>query len=144
MKALIVEDDFTSRKLMQKLLEPYATCNVAANGEEGIQSFQLSWQTGQPYDLICLDIMMPGLDGHAVLKEIRAIEKQRGVFGRKGVKIIMTTALDDSNNVMKSFKSQCDSYIVKPVDKQKLLKEINALGLLEDRIHQSQSKNCSL
>ncbi|MEW5814115.1 MAG: response regulator [Spirochaetota bacterium] len=130
MKVLIVEDEFGSRKLLQKFLSPYGECDMAVDGEEAIEAFSLALKEEEPYDLICLDIMLPEMDGQAVLKRIREIEKEKGVLGFRGVKIIMTTALNDPKNIMDAFKSQCEAYVPKPISKQKLLEEIKALGLL--------------
>jgi len=85
---------------------------------------------GQPYDLICLDIMMPELDGHEVLRKIRRTEEENGVNSSNGVKIIMTTALDDPTNVVTAFKSLCDAYLVKPVHKSKLLDYLRSFELI--------------
>ena len=130
MKTLIVEDDFISRKMMQILLSPYGECDIAVDGEEAIEAFELAAREGKRYDLICLDIMMPGIDGHTVLKTIREMEEADQVFGGEQVKIIMTTALKDSRNVLEAFKAQCEAYLVKPIRKQELIQQIRALGLL--------------
>ena len=132
MKILIVEDDFISRKLLQKLLGHYGECDIAVNGAEAIEAFKLAHEDSKPYSLICMDIMMPQIDGQQALKEIREIEKQRGVPGAEEVKVIMTTALDDPKNVVESlYKGGAVSYVVKPIDKTKLLTEIRKLGLLD-------------
>lgn len=131
MKTLIVEDEFTSRKMLQGLLGPYGHCDITVNGKEALEAFQLAWKENRPYDLICLDIMLPSMDGQEVLKEIRRLEAERGLHGLSRVKIIMITALGDSENIMEAFKGQCEAYLVKPIDKEKLLKEIRPLGLLE-------------
>ena len=47
-----------------------------------------------------------------------------------GAKIIMTTVMDDPKGIMDTFKKQCDAYLIKPVDKTKLLDQIRRLGLL--------------
>lgn len=133
MRTLIVEDDFTSRLLLQRILLPYGEAHVAVDGEEAVKAFSSALEAGQPYDLVCLDIMMPKKDGHEVLREIRGIEGKRGVLGLDGAKVIMVTALNDSVNIMASFVSQCEAYIVKPLDKNKLLKEIRLLGLIEEK-----------
>jgi len=133
MRTLVVEDDFTSRLLLQRILFPYGEAHVAVDGEEAVKAFRSALEAGQPYDLVCLDIMMPKKDGHAVLKEIRDIEAERGILGLDGVRVIMVTALNDSANIMASFVSQCEAYIVKPLDKNKLLKEIRSLGLIEEK-----------
>ena len=134
MKVLIVEDDFTCRKLLQKILSEYGECDVAVDGAEAITAFTAAWEEEAPYDLICLDIMMPNVDGHEALVKIREIEKQKGVSDRNEVKVVMTTALDDPKNVMKAlYREGATSYLVKPVGKQKLLEELLKLGLIKEQ-----------
>ena len=128
MKILIVEDDFGSRKLMQKYLSLYGDCDIAVDGEEAIEAFNLAWEEGEPYDLIFLDIMMPKIDGQQVLKMIRTKEKDMGIKGTDEVKVIMTTVLGDPKNVMEAFhKGGANSYLVKPFSQKKLLDEIRSI-----------------
>ncbi|MEI6206125.1 MAG: response regulator [Desulfuromonadales bacterium] len=127
MRTLIVEDDFLSRKLMLAYLSPFGECDVAANGSEALEAFIIACDAGQYYDLITLDIMMPEMSGQEVLMRIRWIEDERGL---PAARIIMTTALKDGSNVMNAFYSQCDGYLVKPIESEKLrgmLKELNLL-----------------
>jgi len=103
------------------------------NGKEAITAFLSAHDNGELYDLICLDIMMPEMDGQKTLKEIRRIEEEKDIHGLGGVKVIMCTALDDRSNVMEAFKSQCDGYVTKPIDKQKLMEVIESLELPLDK-----------
>ncbi len=130
MRFLIVDDDFDSRKLLQKILRPYGECEVAVDGEEGVEAFRTALKEGDPYDLISLDILMPNLDGQQALREIREIEKEHDVPQDKLVKVIMITGLDDSQEVHDAFfLGDATSYIVKPIRKSILLDEIRSLGL---------------
>lgn len=130
MKTLIVEDDFTSRLLMQELLKGYGLPHVAINGREAVDAVRVALESGQPYDLICLDIMMPGMDGHQALKEIRALEDAKGIFSSEGAKILMTTALTDMKNKIDAFSGLCDGYLTKPIHKDRLLGELRKLNLI--------------
>jgi two-component system chemotaxis response regulator CheY len=130
MRTLIVEDDFTSRLLLQSLLGRYGECHIAVNGREAVDTFRRAWESGQPYDLICMDIMMPEMDGQSAVREIRACEKAQGTLSATGVKIIMTTALDDVKNVVESFKLLCDAYVFKPIDTGSLLDHLRFLRLI--------------
>ena len=130
MKILIAEDDFTARSLLQRMLAPYGTCDVAVDGSEAVDAFRESLDSDSPYDLICLDIMMPNMDGRDALRNIRNIEVQKGLVGDEVVKIIMTTALDDPKQIIGSFKDQCEGYLVKPINKEKLIDKIKELGLI--------------
>ena len=131
MKVLIVEDEFVGRVFLQEVLSQYGRCDIAINGTEALDLFKLAMKQNEPYDLICLDIMMPNMDGQQVLKEIRRIEEQDGIMGLAGVKIIMTTALGDLSNIKTAFKEQCDAYLVKPIIKEKLMGTIREFGLIE-------------
>ncbi len=131
MRVLIVEDDFSSRKILQTILSAHGTCDIAVDGKEAIEAYKMSWLKNIPYDLICMDIMMPNVDGLQALAEIRKIEKEMDVKEKDGVKVIMTTALDDPKTVVESYyKLGATSYIVKPIGKQKLLQELEKLGLI--------------
>ena len=130
MKALIVEDDFIARRMLKDILSPYADCDIVVDGEEAVQAFRLAWEEKAPYDLICLDIMMPNIDGYEALRQIRDMEKDIGIRGSDEVRIIVVTALDDPKTVVRLYKAGATSYTVKPVDKSKLIKEIRLLGLI--------------
>jgi len=131
MKCLIVEDNFVARRLMQHYLSGYGICDIAVNGNEAVEAFRQAIIFIKPYDLICLDIMMPNMDGHEALKAIRQIESEHGINGLDGVKVIITTALDDSQNVMDSLRKGCEAYLAKPIEKDKLLEEMEKLGLVK-------------
>jgi two-component system chemotaxis response regulator CheY len=133
MKYLIVEDDFAARRLLKRYLSDYGDCDVAVDGLEAVEAFRQAMDEKEPYDLICLDIMMPNMDGREALRAIRQIEHEHGIDGLDGVKVIMTTALGDSENVIGSFREGCEAYIVKPVEKDKLLEEMENLGLIGTR-----------
>ncbi len=130
MRTLIVDDDFTSRFLMQELLVPYGVPHIAVNGREAVEATRAALTAGKSYDLICLDIMMPDMDGQAALKEIRRVEEKAGILSGDGAKVIMTTALHDGGNVRTAFREQCDGYLVKPIKKPKLLDTLRTFGLL--------------
>ena len=131
MKSLIVEDDFLARSLLSKLLADFGVCHTVVNGAEAVKTFAKALEGGVPYDLICLDIMMPVMDGHQALLEIRGLEQKSGFAAPDGVKVIIVTAIDDSRNVAKAFRQgHCDAYLTKPVNRDKLLEQIRELGLI--------------
>jgi len=130
MKSLVVEDDFVSRLVMQKLLLPFGECHIAVNGKEALAAFLRAMSTGEPYQLICLDIMMPEVDGQAALKEIRAVEERMGIMVGDGVKVIITTALNDFYNKLEAVEGFSSAYLVKPIEKEKLLKTLREIGLI--------------
>lgn len=131
MKCLIAEDHLMSRRILKELLAFQFDCDIAVNGQEAIDSFQLAHESKRPYDLICMDIMMPVVDGMEALHCIRAIEKKMKIPPQLAVKVIMTTALDDPRTVIKSFNEcEADAYIIKPLSRHKLVNELRALKLI--------------
>ena len=131
MRILIVEDDLASRKFLSKFLSAYGECDITIDGMEALEAFMMAWDEGKPYDLICLDIMMPELDGVRTLKTIRDIENQKGVEELKCVKIIMTTALNDTGSVLSAFDTGCEAYAAKPIDTKKLVEVMKKLNLIQ-------------
>ena len=129
MKTLIVEDEFTSRLVLQRLLTPHGECHIAVNGEEALLAVSQSLEASQPYDLVFMDIQMPGISGIEAVRQIRALEETKGTFLKHGVKILMATAEENPKQVMQSFNANCDAYIVKPVNGANLLAQLRKLSL---------------
>ena len=108
MKILVVEDDLVSRTVLMEMLSPYGNVEFAVDGEVALQSFSASYEKRQPYDLICLDIMMPKIDGQIVLERMREIEREQGVKKDVAVKILMVNSLSNRTNVLKELEEHCD------------------------------------
>ncbi len=130
MKILIAEDDFASRSFMLRMLEQYGKCDITVDGMEAIEAVLIAIEDGEPYDLICLDIMMPELDGYEALKQIRKLEEDAKILENNRSKVIMTTALTDGRNVQKAFQLGCIAYAGKPIDPQKFQNELKKLSLI--------------
>jgi two-component system, chemotaxis family, chemotaxis protein CheY len=128
-RTLIVEDELTSRVLLREILKRYGSPQVVMNGKDAVEAVRAALAAGEPFELICLDIMMPEMDGHQALKQIRQLEDEAGL-GDKRAKVIMTTALADRANVLEAIQAQCDYFLVKPIDKRALLDELKRFGLI--------------
>ena len=130
MKILLAEDDFVTRKYMSNFLAKYGECDVTVDGMEAIEAFTMALEDEEPYDLICLDIMMPVMDGYQALVGIRNAEKERNIPVEKAVKVIMTTALNEEKNVKMAFELGCTIYSGKPIDQERFEQVIKRLGLI--------------
>ena len=130
MKILIAEDDLTSRLFMKKYLSRFGKCDMVTNGIEAVDYVMNAINLGEPYDLICLDIMMPKVDGVKVLKAIRDLEAQNKVEQAQKSKIIMTTALGETQIVKTAFDYGCDAYASKPIDISKLKEVLEKLEVI--------------
>ena len=91
----------------------------------------MAWEQGLPYDLICLDIMMPHVDGIQALMIIRRMEREMGILKPNGARIIIVTNIDNPSIVFEAYyRGGADAYLYKPVDKTKLTAELKRLKLI--------------
>ncbi len=130
MKILLAEDDFVTRKYMVNFLSKYGECDVTVDGMEAVDAFMMALEDDEPYELICLDIMMPVMDGYQALKAIRDLEKERNIPEGKAAKVIMTTALNEERNVKMAFELGCTIYSGKPVNQDKFEQALKKLNLV--------------
>lgn len=130
-RILIVEDDMVSRKFLSKYLSRYGDCDLVVDGLEAIDAYMLSTQDNSIYDLICLDVMMPKIDGIKVLKTIRDLEKQNGLTEPEQSKIIMTTVLGETQIVQTAFDFGCNAYASKPIDMEKFSNVLKKIGFID-------------
>lgn len=133
MRILIAEDDLVSRKFLYKFMSQYGECDLVVDGLEALDAFLMSVKDNNPYDLICLDIMMPKVDGVKALKAIRDLESQKGILPEKRAKVIMTTALAETQLVQDAFEIGCEAYAAKPIDIEKLAAVLEKLGIKKSR-----------
>ena len=128
---LLVEDDFASRLLLQTFLSRYGECHIAVNGREAVEAVRSALERGERYDLICMDIMMPEMDGREAVRRARALEVEHGILSSSGAKIIMTTAVEDMKEVIRCFQELCDAYLMKPIDLAQLLSHMRSYQLVQ-------------
>jgi adenylate cyclase len=121
---LIADDDLVNRKLLRRLLEQDGHAVVAAaNGAEALELF-----AEEQIDIVLLDIVMPELDGIAVLERLK--ETPEG----KHVPVIMISAVDETESVVRCIEAGADDYLAKPFNPVILRARINA-GLMKKRLH---------
>ncbi|KKB74720.1 MULTISPECIES: response regulator transcription factor [Bacillus] len=113
-KILVVDDEARIRRLLKMYLErENYKIEEAENGDEAIDK-----ALGQHYDLILLDLMMPGTDGIEVCRQIR---------DKKATPIIMLTAKGEEANRVQGFEVGTDDYIVKPFSPREVVLRVKAL-----------------
>lgn len=130
MRILIAEDDQTSRLYLQKILSSFGDCDTTVDGMETMEAYLLALQEEQPYDLLCLDIMMPKANGIKVLNAIRDLEKKKKIKKDKRVKVIVISALAQVQLINDSITPGYDIYLPKPVETAKLTQAMRELGIL--------------
>ncbi len=131
MRTLIVENDFTCRKFLKKMIAPLSECEASVNGEEAVQAFQRAFHQNA-FDLIIVNSCLPMLNGLNTLKIIRGIETRLKVSSEARVKVIMMAPLDVSPEIPGAMdEGMIDAYILKPVTVDKIMREIRSLGFFD-------------
>lgn len=116
MKALIVDDVEMNRELLAIFLEGRATSVFAESGEEALKLVEDALVSDSYFDLICMDISMPGMDGHEALKKIREAEE---LSGCKRATVFMVTGSSSPDDMFDALiNGGCDDYLTKPLMQQ--------------------------
>lgn len=124
-KVLVVEDSASSQMTIQDILLPYADCDGALDGISAVAKFRDAMLSDKPYDLICMDITMPKMDGKTALSIIREIERHKGA---KETPVIMITAVGDTMSKIEAMHElKVASYLMKPVTKEALIKVLQKI-----------------
>jgi len=125
-KILLVEDDLNINNTVKAFLtEQGYLVESCIDGDEALEKFY-----DNQYHLAILDIMLPGMSGHELLREFRKLNN---------TPILMMTALSDDENQIKAFDAEADDYVTKPFKMQILMKRVEALlrrsGVLSKNIY---------
>lgn len=129
MKILLIEDESAVISLIERgFKEKGLDISVAMDGNTGLQMIQ-----NYSFDLVILDLMLPGINGVQVCKEIRALGFD--------LPIIMLTALGSTENIITGLDSGADDYMVKPFKINELIARVNALGRRSIRLTKNTNAN---
>lgn len=131
MKTLIIEDDYSANTMFVRFLENYGECDGFTTGYDGMQAYQNALNSGQPYDLIIIDIILPDMNGYTVMESIRDEESARSIPINERSKIILTTSLDDEENrkLKEKLKIGQEAYYVKNFALDGLKEKLAELGV---------------
>lgn len=132
-RILVVDDEDRNRRLFVAMLE--ADGYVAAEAADGAQALELVRQS--PPDLVLLDIMMPGMDGYAVARALKANPASQSI------PVVMVTALDDSESWRRGMEAGASDFLTKPVDRIRLglrIRNLLALKANSDALAQREAE----
>jgi CheY-like chemotaxis protein len=130
MKVLIIDDDTICREKLRICMEPYATSHLTHNGFDALVLFRQALQAHEPFDLIFLDLCMPGMEGKQVLEQMRQIEKELLPPRHQSACIIMVTATAERAIVMECLERGCNDYVIKPFVPSNIQRTLKKNGLL--------------
>lgn len=117
-RVLLVDDSMFVRKQLNQILTSEGF-DVVGQGEDGVQGLELYKELHPNVDLVTMDITMPNMDGLTCLKKILDFDKD--------AKVIMISALGKEDLVKNSLITGAKNYIVKPLDRKKVLERISSV-----------------
>ena len=131
MRILIIDDEMVSRTKLELIMEYFGDCKTLDHGNDALAVFHEAHQENNPFDLIMLDINLPGMDGIQLLCAIRNAEKELNVENSCQAKILMTSSYRDKERIVASVQCGCDDYIGKPFNLDLIRNKLDKLGIKE-------------
>lgn len=128
MKILVVDDERISRNILMSKLKKMGQCVGAQNSTDAFAALEKAVAAKEPFDLITLDVSMPGMDGKQMLAQIRKEEIQNQVPKDERIKILMVTARMNMNTIKACIKLGCNGYLTKPVNQYPLFSNLEKMG----------------
>ena len=127
LSVLVAEDNEINALLMRSLLSRLGhQVVITTNGEEALESWLAAKSAGTPYDLVLMDIQMPGLDGIEATKRIRLTEAAAQAGRRTPILALTANTLVEDRYAC--FEAGMDGFLVKPLDREKLAEALTGLG----------------
>ena len=130
LKILIAEDDESNRKFLTKLLSKFGEVTAVGDGFQAVKSYMLALDEREPFQLVCLDVMMPKIDGYKALDAIRDLEGKYALIEGERAKIVMISALDEGGFDEELAGNQYDCYMSKPIDILEFEMNLKRMGML--------------
>lgn len=127
MKILIADDERISRKTISRIVEEFGEITAVDDGKTAFASFIKAHESGKPFELILLDVGMPGMLGTEVLFFIRKFEEKKDIDPENRSKVVIITSYSDEETVKSSIKHQCNAYLLKPLNREKVMAKIGGL-----------------
>ncbi len=128
LRFLVVDDVATDRVVLRAMLSRFGHVDEAASGASALQLYRDAAASGEMYDLLLLDIMMPEMDGITFLNRVRAFERDEGLPATPAV---MTTATDRREYVEGARKAGAIGYLIKPLSFDKIVAVLEQLKLIQ-------------
>ncbi len=118
-----------SRSKLQKIMSSLGIARLWTPGQAALDAFKEAWANWVPFDLITLDVMMPGMDGMETLWEIRSLEEEKKVAEKNRAKILMVTSQSERSVVITCVQAGCNDYLIKPFNLKMIKQKIEELNL---------------
>lgn len=132
LRILIVEDEPVNQEILRLVLREHGDSLAVDTGEDAVLLYRTALDESRPFDVVFLDIMLPGINGLQTLEKLRALEDTFEVPAERRAQVIVTTALDDDRTASRAFiQGHAVSFMTKPFRPGQITEELRKLGLLE-------------
>ena len=118
MKVLVVDDDLITRITLEGILSAYAEVHCCVDGKEAVGEHKSALDRGEPYDLICMDLLMPVMGG------LEALRRMRNEF--PDVRVIMLTASENDADLLSALKAGAMGYLLKTCEPDDLFRALRS------------------
>jgi DNA-binding response OmpR family regulator len=132
MRTLVIDDDYSCSTMFSMFFKRYGDCDITSIGQDGITAYKNAVRSGNMYDLVVIDLILPDTNGIEILKLIRAEEDMCNVSDDFRTKVLLTTSLDDEENriIEKILTKGIEAYYVKTFANGGLREKLTELGFI--------------
>lgn len=125
MRCLVIDDEPIARLQLRLLLESRGPVDEAPDAIAGLQRIRDAIADNDPFDLVCIDLSMPGPSGIDAIKMIKDVDQKlrRG----KHTNVVVVTASDDQKDMRAALHQHVDGYLLKPVTPGQIVETIDPL-----------------
>jgi two-component system chemotaxis response regulator CheY len=125
MRCLVIDDEPIARLQLRLLLESRGPVEEAPDAIAGLQRIRDAIADNHPFDLVCIDLSMPGPSGIDAIKMVQEVDRKlrRG----KRTSVVVVTASDDQKDIRAALHQHVDGYLLKPVTPGQIVETIDPL-----------------
>ena len=131
MKTLVVDDLRPSSRVIQPIVGKYGQCDTVNELRAIAEAFNKAWTDNTPYNLVCVDVKPPKVDGEQVLRLVRAMEEKMRLTAEQRARVILVTADYEQKTAERLRNLGCDAVFVKPINRKQLQEWLTKLNLVE-------------
>jgi two-component system, chemotaxis family, chemotaxis protein CheY len=126
LKMLIVDDVLMNVMMLRSAVAEFGEADISQDPNQALDTLRAAYAAGAPYDLLFLDIMMPGMSGLDVLKVVGKMGRSYATPTR--TKVIMVTSQAERNSIVSAISEGAAGYILKPFQPARIREEVRRLA----------------
>jgi two-component system, chemotaxis family, chemotaxis protein CheY len=125
MKIMVIDDVMMNILVLKQAAKPFGAVDGFQSWEPGLDALREAYGSGEPYDLLFLDIRMPNRNGLEVLKDVQDLGRTQAA-GHK-TKVVMFTSISEPDSVREAIRLGAVGYVLKPIQAERIQDEVRRL-----------------